>query len=516
MIIKVKCYFPMGVLLMATQNLQDDGGNWENRIIAISPLSRNIGEDKSYEISGMTIEMNDSDRFFRDMMSGDNRYIAGKKVELMDQENGLIYTGNVEKWEFQEDAFLLHINDRLSGLDEVIPKTLTKEEYEDAADEADGTSVPIIYGYIHAPAGAVTCWKVEPGKYLLADHHVFDVLGVFTKDGSDVSSDFAFYNEGTGTGNERAFLYYEGQGTFVEDNIRVNVKGKMSDSVLIEHPIDALEDLFNSSEGYTGMILSSLGRDGNYAVMSNRGYKIAAVIRDQKTLKEFLAVFSYSFDCDFYLGKDNTIVISLLNWDNIQSVRTLDVNRITSFQLQELPEDIRNKVKYNYRYNYAEQKYQRVPLYEKRESIENWGEFYNKNEAVNCHFVYDENTALDVVQRYTFQRMNPRRIASVELPLMEFSGLDIADIVEIGHPAAIDEKERKYQLRRINIDFLADAVQVECVDISNLTAGIFILGDGNDMADNWSEADDSDRRYAYLCDNDGYFANDIDEGKILY
>lgn len=516
MIIKVKCHFPLDDLLFATRNIQDSAGNWQNRIISISSLSRNIGEDKSYEISGISIELNDSDRFFRDMMSGDNRYIAGKKVELKDQEDNLIYTGNVEKWEFQEDAFTLHINDRLSGLDRVIPKTLTKEEYDDAAEEADGTSVPVIYGYVYAPTGAVTCWKVEPGKYILADHHVFDVTEVFDKDGVDVSADFAFYNEGSGTGNERVFVYYEGTGTFSDDNIRVNVKGKMSSSVLIEHPIDALEDLFDSAENYTEMELSSLGRDGNYAIMSDRGYKIAAVIHEQKSLKDFLAEFSYSFDCDFYLGKNNEIVITLLNWDNIQSGKTLDETQITSFQLQELPEEIRNKVKYNYRYNYAEGKYQRVPLYEKQESIDNWGEFYHKNEAVNCHYVYDEDTAFDVVQRYAFQRMNPRRIASAELPLAEFSGLDISDIVEIGHRAAIDENKRKYQVRRVNVDFLGDVAQVECVDISNLTAGIFILGDGLEMADNWADANDSDRQYAYLCDSDGYFANDTDEGKILY
>ena len=64
MIVKVKCDFPQGELLFATKNIQDGGptailvhgGNWQNKIISISSLSRNIGEDKSYEISGMSIE----------------------------------------------------------------------------------------------------------------------------------------------------------------------------------------------------------------------------------------------------------------------------------------------------------------------------------------------------------------------------------------------------------------------------------------------------------------------------
>ena len=159
MVIKVKCYFPAENLLLATKNLQDSAGNWENKIISISSLSRNIGEDKSYEISGISIELNDSDRFFRTMMSGDNRYIAGKKVEILDENHTLIYTGNVEKWEFTEDAFSLFINDRLSGLDTVIPHTLTNEDYPEAADEGVGTSIPIIYGHVRAVKGAVKCWN---------------------------------------------------------------------------------------------------------------------------------------------------------------------------------------------------------------------------------------------------------------------------------------------------------------------------------------------------------------------
>ncbi|NIM11526.1 MAG: hypothetical protein GTO45_16520 [Candidatus Aminicenantes bacterium] len=513
MIIKVKCYFPAENLLLATKNLQDSSGNWQNKIISISSLSRNIGEDKSYEISGISIELNDSDRFFRTMMSGDNRYIAGKKVEILDENDTLIYTGNVEKWEFTEDALSLFINDRLSGLDTVIPHTLTTEDYPDAADEGVGTSIPIIYGHVQSVKGAVKCWKVESGKYLLAGHHCMSLEGVFKEDGTDVSTDFQLSNEGSAAqGNEKAYAQYIGQGTFTEDSIHINVKGKMQDSALIEHPMTALEDIIAN---YTDMTLSTLNQEENQAIMNDRNYIIAAVIHNQKTVKDFLIEFAFSFDCDFYLNKGNEIVVVLLNWDNLQPEKSLNKKQITNFQLQELPEAIRNKVKYMYRYNYAEEKYQRLPLYERSESISNWGEFYNKNEALACSCVYDENTAFDVVQRYAFQRKNPQRIAVVELPLDEFAGLDISDIVEMQHPGSIDEKKRKYQIRRVNIDFLSDAVQMECVDITSLAGGIFILGDDS-FADNWEEADDYERQFAYLCDSDGFFANDIDEGKILY
>ena len=172
MIVKVKCQFPIGDLLLATANLQDSSGNWQNKIITISSLSRNIGEDKSYEVSGMSIELNDTDRYFRAMMSGSKRFIVGKKVELFSQDDQLIYTGTVEKWQFTEDAFVLFINDKLSGLDILVPGIISKDDYPNLAEKAEGGSIPIIYGHVTATGtGAVKCWRVDTNTFLLAGHH---------------------------------------------------------------------------------------------------------------------------------------------------------------------------------------------------------------------------------------------------------------------------------------------------------------------------------------------------------
>lgn len=512
MIIKVKCDFLIGQLQFATRNLQDESGNWENRVVNISSLSRNIGEDKSYEISGITIDFNDNDRYFREMMSGGNRYIAGKKVELYDENDNLIYTGNVEKWSFEEDLFTLDINDRLSGLDTVVPLTLTKEEYPNAVDEADGTSIPIIYGHVTSEAGAVKCWKVATGKYLVASHRCFSREAVFDKDGSDVTAYFdAITYEGSGL-DERAYILYNQGGDFAEDYVYVNVKGKMQDSVLIEHPLDALDDLVTT---YTGMQLSSINYDANKTIISGRSYQISAVIDNQAIVKDVLKDFSFSFDCDFYLSKDNQIVISMLDWDTLDSRKNLDSKQLTSFQVQELPEEIRNKIKYQYMYNYALGKYQRIPIFEKQTSISNWGEFYNKNESLDLKYVSDYTTAFDVVQRYAYQKSNPLRNAVVDLPLEEFLGLDISDIVEIQHPGAIDDRPRKYQIRRVDIDFLSDSVQMECLDITSLGGGIFILGDDS-FTGNWHDnPSDYERQFAYLCDSNGQLPGGA-EGKILY
>jgi len=514
MIVKIKCYFLLDTLQFATDNIQDTNGNWENRIISISSLSRNIGEDKSYEISGMTIEFSDHDRFFRTMMSSDNRYIAGKMVEILDQNDAVIYTGSVEKWEFKEDTFSISINDRLSGLETIIPKTLTLDEFPRAETEGDGTSIPIIFGHVNSTTGAVKCWRVETGKYLLADHHCYSLEGAFDKDGNDILGQCGLSSQDSSSPEDtKEFVLYSGGSNL--EYITVNVKGMMDSGQLIEDPIAALEMIFDSSNNYTDMKLSTMNLEQNRSIMNERDYEIAGVIDNQITMKDFLIDFAFSFDCDFYLSKGNEIVISLLDWGLLTEKKSYNEKQITSFQLQVLPEEIRNKLKYMYRYNYADGKFQRIPIYARADSISNWGEFYNQNEALELQYLYQDKGASDVVQRFAFQRTNPRRNATVEVPLEEFSGLDISDVVSISHPGAIDEKPRKYQIRRLDIDFMADSVQMECLDINSLTGGIFILGDEN-IADNWEDADDYDRQYAYLCGDDGFFANGIDEGKILY
>lgn len=519
MVIKVKCYFPIKVLQLATQNLQDSSGNWENKIISISELSRNVGEDKSYEISGISIEFNDTDRYFRDMMSGKNRYIAGATVELRMENDELIYTGTVEKWSFTADGFVLNINDRLSGLDILVPQTMSSDLFGSLPETSIGQSVPLIYGEISAPYGGVRCWKVSTGKFLLAGHLCTELIGskAYLDDNSFVTAVMSYVG---------GFSYITCTVADDVDSVRVNVKGKCNaQGVLIDEPVAALRDVLDMPHVPLGYNVASL--NAAEVIMRERGYKIAMALDKLQTVKDILATFCVSFDCDFFMGKENDIVLSLLEWSNMVGKKSYNEDLIVDFSVNELPEEIRNKVQYSYKYDYAEEKYQKTPVYANQSSIDDWGEFYNKSESLNLQYVADDVTAYDVMQRFAIQRKNPRRIANVSLPLSEFIGIDIADVIEIEHPQAISAEKRKYHVRRVNIDFSGDFVQVEAADISAFTGGVFVLGDRNEtIGDNpklklkWSDTDLYSRGYGYLAERDGinknYFGNKQDYGKVLY
>lgn len=517
--VKIKCVFPQGELLFATLNVQDGQGNWQNRVISISSLSRNIGEDKSYEISGVSIEFNDTDRYFREMMTGKFRYIAGQPVEIKTVDDQLIYTGTVEKWQFAEDTFVLTINDRLSGLDKLIPGVITADQFPGMAEDADGKSIPVIYGSLYEEGGAVKCWRVgsveTDSLYLLARHYCKGLIDdqvlmepvVYLEDGARVTGAVLYY---TGDGNQ----YIRSSAT--ADFVYVNVEGRMDGSLLIEDPIEALMDIVDE---FSDMSYNFDALTEAQTIMAGRGYTIAAVIGEQKNLNDVLVDFCFSFDCDFHIGRGNEIVVTVLNRATLTPVKTFIPSQILDFKLDELPEEIRNKVQYQYKYNYALEKYRKIPVYSKESSITNWGEFYNRNEPLSLPYVYDDVSAFDVVQRYVIQRKNPKRVAQVDIPLSEFSGVDIADIVEMRHHGAVDANARKYQIRRVNLDFSADVVQTEAMDITNLTGGIFILGDSTLLPDTWEGQSEGNvhREYGYLADGDtGYFANETDYGKVLY
>ncbi|MCP5053368.1 MAG: hypothetical protein GY940_39755 [bacterium] len=533
MIVKVRCKFPAGDLLFATQNLQDDGpttilangGNWRNRILTISSLSRNIGEDKSYEISGISIEFNDTDRYFRAMMTGQYRYIAGKTVELYSQTDQLIYTGTVEKWQFREDSFQLTINDKLSGLETLIPGIMTSETFPNMVEEAEGQPIPVIYGNLYVNGGAVKCWRVNEsgtdGIFLLARHHCQGILDFQLDDQQNPV--YEVYLE-DGTAITEAVLDNNADGNAYiqcsaidEDFVFANVEGKTdAGSNLIDDPVDALKDLIDS---YTAITYNTVAMDEAQTIMNDRGYIISTVIGQQQNLNDVLVDFCFSFDCDFHIGKGNEIIITLLNRATLTPVKSFTSHRIVDFSMDELPEEIRNKVKYQYKYDFAREKYKKLPIYSKPSSIANWGEFYNRNDSLDLKYLSDDISSFDVVQRYLIQRKNPRRVAQVSIPLEEFVGVELGDIIEIQHPGAVDDNIRKYQVRRINIDFLSDVMDVEAVDITTLTGGIFILGDSDTMPAAWSGGSESNiyRDYGYLADGDtGYFSNDTDYGKVLY
>ena len=105
------------------------------------------------------------------------------------------------------------------------------------------------------------------------------------------------------------------------------------------------------------------------------------------------------------------------------------------------------------------------------------------------------------------------------MPLKTFSQ-DLTDIVLITHFEGVGSSgytNRLFQIRRINpnADKYVNTMLLE--DASNFTGNAFVLGDGDVLPADWDNAVGGERDYGYLCDGtDGFFDNDVDEGKRLF
>ncbi|OQY13979.1 MAG: hypothetical protein B6I31_00095 [Desulfobacteraceae bacterium 4572_19] len=502
--IKVECDFPIGTLRFATGSFQDSSGNWDNRIVNVGRLDRNIAEDKYFETSGIDISFNDSDRYFRDMMNGTGRYIAGKQVRILKTDDTVLYVGTVRGWTFDKNSFSIFISDKLGGIELKLTETIQANEYPDAVADSIGVDIPIIYGSLidTARKGAVRCWKTSTGKYLVAGHHCKAIVNVY-EDDAEVSTGWTIENNIDG----KCYVSYL---TGTADYININVQGSMNDSsVLIEEPIEAIMDLIDN---YTDMNYNSASMTASETVMNARNYEIGYMVTNE-TVEEFLSDFCYTFSADFFINENNEIALSVANLF-YTPIAIFNENSILkdSFSISEEPDEIKNKIKYMYDYNYIDYYYRKLPVLEQNKSIDNWGEFYDN---ISLKSTTDLITALDSANRLLIQKKNPKRKIIFSIPLSLGGNLQIGDIILVSHPDEISLLAEKYQVRRLQIYYSYDYINLECIKMPAVGSS-FILGDKTSLASTWNDADSADREYGYLGDSTtGFFDNEVDPAKVL-
>ena len=498
--IKAKLYFdPNNPVLLAEKDFQDENGNWEGLVESISNLSRSFGENKSFEASGLSLVCRDHNRKFRNILSGQNRFFARKKVEIFNGDTPL-YTGVMQKCRVKDEYFHVEINDLLVGLKNVILKEIKKSEYENAPTNSLGKPINIIIGEVYGPGGAIPVYRIDTGKFLVADHNIYSIDNVYDQNGTELTG-FSLTNNG------RAYLNI----TSDEETLYINGKGLIdAQNQLIVDPIEAFKYIIDNFTQIEYCDLSEI-----QAEMQSRFYRFDGAIVKKIKVENFLENFCICFDCDFFFTKAKLLSLSIFKWVNETEDLFLQESQIDDIEIEENPDAVRNRIQYNYHYHFAKDYYQKQPEHSRQSSIQNWGEFWD-----NLNFIYiaDHSTAYDVVQNHAIVHSDRERSTTITFPLKYMkSAVDIGSIVGFSHSKAVSLGFRKYQIRRLNIDFKFKYIVLTLRDLSSLSGGVVILGDENELPGIWNEADDYARQYFYLCDEStGFFGNGIDPGKRLF
>lgn len=92
-----------------------------------------------------------------------------------------------------------------------------------------------------------------------------------------------------------------------------------------------------------------------------------------------------------------------------------------------------------------------------------------------------------------------------EIPLSWINDIDIFTNFRFQDPYGLSrtgagETGRYYYVESIDYDFQAQKMKITAIDLQWLLRQYFILGDEDDLAVNWSTANESERMFGYLCD----------------
>jgi hypothetical protein len=252
--------------------------------------------------------------------------------------------------------------------------------------------------------------------------------------------------------------------------------------------------------GYPGAI--AYGLDGNFV-----------------TLRDAMAQLNISNDCDSGFNRNSEFFVSIFD----EAIAVLDeareytqLNDIIKDQFDMDPDSdgVENVVVYSFRRLYVkpegkgdwdveeaevEDETAIDDLREERRSttLELWG-------------VRSATVAQDIAMRRLLYRKEPPVTVTIQTNLKGLS-TELGDVIKVSHTegaSATGWSERPLRVLRHVTDPSKYTVKLVAVDVERLYAGAFILGDETALAADWDDADDADRRYGYLCDEEtGQFSN---------
>lgn len=112
------------------------------------------------------------------------------------------------------------------------------------------------------------------------------------------------------------------------------------------------------------------------------------------------------------------------------------------------------------------------------------------------------------------------RTADIVLPLWWMEKLNIHSSFKFQDPFGLSadgsgEAERYYYVEDLQYDVRGKKLRVKAVDLQYLLRQYLILGDETLIASNYSAASDTDKMFAYVCDEISEKFQNLDPGKIL-
>jgi len=505
----------------------------------MNSLTRSIGGRSGLgQIGDIDLELANDDKEFSKLLA--NYYLKNQAIEIAYGYDGKpadwakkVYVGIVEDHTLQGNKFKVKIRDVSQKYFKIkVPKYIcTEDEYINIHENAKGKVMPEIIGLaVHTSTD--TSGKVEAvyidtvnWKFLAARGSLKSILNVY-KDGAVLA-----------LGADYAITYEDGGRTYItltanpeSAKITFNCEGYMfadwnSVNDYVQNPARVLE-FFLAFTAEVPQALINVGSFDDLAqIMDDQGAAEAGflVLQSPQDTDGIVAELCWGMGARSFNDNDGRFKVKK------KDISTFSANAtrlFTQIDLIDFPDRkfnldrSSNTIKARYDWVPAANLFQGVFEDTLPGSVESYEASIEPKEPSAFKWITDKTFVEARVTDELYRKGYGDQKIKFSLPAIWIGDLELMDDLqlqdEFGISATGKGESGKYiYIESMEYDFQDNKMTVSCDDLSYLLRQYFILGDREELADNWSTASDENKTFGYLAARiNDKFANG-EPGKIL-
>lgn len=511
-------------------------GFYEGRLLSQSPVKRALDDNAgSGTISDMDLELANGDRFFSQQLATEflkNQVIQTFQAwqEAAESEKSLVFTGSIDDYELEGDLFRMKVRDvTQTHFQKKIPVGIcTSEEFPDIHPDEDGKPMPDILGRANFTTteakGAVRAIYIDTTiyRYLAARGSLHGVTEVYS-DGTlmTLTTHYSIINDDLG----RTYIQFlADQG---EKKITFNAEGYVctpmnSANGYVQNPayirlfflnyLMELPSIFIDFESFDTLaaFYTAIGEHES-------GYLI---LQEEREAREVLAELSFTYGDTGFINKAGQYAVGRKGLKDITTEAFL-FNQIDLIGHPKWKFNLNDAINYlKARFNYYPD-----PAIYKQAIKQTYVASRDKFGAdVGEEIEMPWTTSATLISRRLAEELLRRgygdKKCEFSVAIQWIDDLDLFTNIRLQDPFAIDaagagETGHYLYIEEMTVDQAANRIDIVAADYQWLLRQYCLLGDRDDLADNWATADESDRMWCYLCNRTtGYFA-DGEPGKVL-
>jgi hypothetical protein len=486
----------------ALETVSVDGYQWLNKIINEPIIDENVGEDKEYTSSGVTIVFDDTKingiQEFRALMESEpERFLHGVEGELYDHLGVSIRLFSVQDWNYDLNVFTISLSDKVGNFlnTPVWEKYITVNEFPNANNDAYNQLIPWGVGQVEtntSPADgtdSIKCWYVNKSgteKYLVGKAGIsWALLSIQVLDQNDiditasstmsVGSDGYYYINHAGV-----FDYIKVYTTTFELGVTTLTSLEMLNSIL---------DIFDFD--YDTTALTTFFQDRGYDLYTTPLSQYIAewkyFIDEGVTPKDILKEICTAFELDYYINKENKIVFTFLDYENLTPDKTFQQGEINGFSQDQIDTTkLINSVIFSNGYDIFSKNFTEIKVQKNYNSISDWGV---ETQIESTYKTFGLNPTPkrrgEVTSKFKLiNNIEPQKPIAVTIDLGKVSDVNLLNKISFPYPSAITGLSRLYQVRGKSLDYVNNLAVLKLWDIDrsqNIDTAQKVLINANDF-----------------------------------